>query len=676
MHTHFNNRTARNLTLGALALLSQAALGQGESLKTDLVSYWPLDVVEGNKTPDLASGYDFTLVNMDDGDLITGKFGSAFNFKKVDKAHLVRTHAANDDLPANKNTSFTIAFWTRTAGTGQRDLRLFSEGNGSTGTPLFTLGSDNTAAGSNSLDIYIRQPPSAESGHLKTAALPLDGLDWHHIAFVQDLQADGTSTRQVYIDGTLDTLVIPNKAADQIFDLNITSVGAVVRSSDVAHIDGDVDELVIWKRAITPGEITDLIANGMPNLDATQDDLAINSFTPEFRTVINGDEVKLSWDASKDATLSISPGIGDVTAISEFGVGSTTVTITEPTTFTLTASRGVETPLTQAITVNPISGVNPDWNWVEDFDDLLEGPLVKQGGWLGSEGSFEVQTIGDTNAIHQTANTDLTGRFLGTHAIAEGSSRTLFFRFCASSLDPDLPIELKVGLSEKAFRFATDWNENIGTYVIFSREAAGPLQLRAINGIDGSPIDSGVTLEPDSSYDVWIDITNNALGTTDKFSVYLAPSGGTRSLVFDNFDSDRKPGEVFLLGVPRANIDHAFAVSTTLAGQASQTVALDDFYVSPAGTFLSSAPVPSGFGKGPLGPPEILSYTFDGTDSLTMEWASRPGFLYGLWASPDLSDGSWVELVDEIVSGGASTSDTFNISGNGAKHFFQIRQQQ
>ena len=41
---------------------------------------------------------------MDGGDVITGKFGSALNFKKVDQAHLVRVHDAGDDLPANKHT--------------------------------------------------------------------------------------------------------------------------------------------------------------------------------------------------------------------------------------------------------------------------------------------------------------------------------------------------------------------------------------------------------------------------------------------------------------------------------------------------------------------------------------------------------------------------------------------
>ncbi|MFT6238477.1 MAG: hypothetical protein ACJAQT_000548 [Akkermansiaceae bacterium] len=37
-----------------------------------------------------------------------GKFGSAFNFKKVNKAHLVRNHDPADDPPAIKNESFTL----------------------------------------------------------------------------------------------------------------------------------------------------------------------------------------------------------------------------------------------------------------------------------------------------------------------------------------------------------------------------------------------------------------------------------------------------------------------------------------------------------------------------------------------------------------------------------------
>ena len=39
-------------------------IAQGESLKTNLVAYWPLDVIQGTKTPDLKNGYDLELVNL------------------------------------------------------------------------------------------------------------------------------------------------------------------------------------------------------------------------------------------------------------------------------------------------------------------------------------------------------------------------------------------------------------------------------------------------------------------------------------------------------------------------------------------------------------------------------------------------------------------------------------
>ena len=676
MNTNKSPLLRKSLIPGTLALLSQMAFGQGESLKTDLVSYWPLDEVQGNKTPDLASGFDFTLKNMDATDLIAGKFGMAFNFKKVNKAHLLRAHDAGDDLPAIKNPSFTLAYWTRTTGNGQSDLRLFSEGSDLNNDPLFTMGTRPAANTGPALDVFIRQSGTTLVNHVGTTAGPLDGLDWHHVAFVQTLQPDGTATRQVYIDGVLDPISLVNKEAGVTYNANNTAIGAVVRASDVAHVDGEVDEVAIWKRALTPAEITDLIANGMPDLADTQQDLVIREFIPEFRKTTTGSEVKLSWDATKDATLEIDQEVGDVTAIGTFGVGSTTVTITEPTTFTLTASRDGEPSVTETISVSPISGVASGWNWIEDFNDFSAGPLLAQGGWLAPAGSFVVQTIGDTQAIHQTDEADLTGRYLGTHGITEGSSRTLFFRFCASSLEADLPISLKVGLTEKGFRFANDWEENIGTYVIFSRVAGGPLQMQAINGIDGTPVDSGLTFEPDASYDVWIDVTNNTLDITDKFTAYVAPSGGSRSVVFDNYNSDRKPGEVFLLGFPRPDIDHIFAVANLEAGQASLAVALDDFYISPAGSFLSTAPVASGFGKGTIGAPEITSSGYDAASGMmSLEWNSRANIGYSVWASPGLTADSWFEYLDGIPSSGTQTSTSFAAPNGESSYFFQVREQ-
>ena len=268
---------------------------------------------------------------------------------------------------------------------------------------------------------------------------------------------------------------------------------------------------MIWKRPLTQAGLDDLIANGMPDLDEQQEDLQINSFAPEFRKVASGDEVTITWDATQDATLEIDQGIGDATATSEFGVGSTKVVITEDTTFTLTASRDDEAPVTQTLTVSQITGVASGWNWIDDFNGLTHGALSSQGSWLTAEGPWEVTTIGNTEATTATAGTDLTGRITQTRALREDSTRTLFFRFCYSSAETDFPVLAKVGFGEKAIRFAIDYVNNIGTYTTFRRDIGGPLRMEAIDGIGGPVTGSGITFEPDTSYDVWIDVNKDPL---------------------------------------------------------------------------------------------------------------------------------------------------------------------
>lgn len=674
MHTHISKHSL--LTIAALTITTHFAAAQGDTLKDDLVSYWPLDEIQGNKTPDLASGFDFVIKNLSATDQITGKFGMAFNFKKVNKAHLVRTHDPADDLPAMKNESFTLAYWVRATASGQSDLRVFSEGSNLTnnGTPLFTMGTV-PGGSSNSVDVFIRDTGFPVVNHLPTGATPLDGLDWHHVAFVQTAQPDTTATRQVYVDGVLDSIAIPAKPAGFTHNMNTTSIAAVVRTSDVAHVDGDIDEVAIWKRALTQAELDDLILNGMPDLVDQVEDLAINSFAPEFRKVVTGDQAKIIWDATKDATLVIDQGIGDVTATSEFGVGSTMVTITEETTFTLTASRGAEAPVTTSITITPIDGVNSGWNWIEDFSDLTLGNLASQGSWLTAEGSWEVTTVGNTQALITTAGGDLTGRTIDTHAVQEDSTRTLFFRFCLSGEEADLPFATKVGFTEKAIRFVGDWNTNVGTYVSLIRDAGGDLRLEAIDGIEGPVTDSGIIFEPDTSYDVWIDVHNVPLTETDTFSVHVAPTGGARQTVFDDFSSDREPGEVFLLGFPRPIIDTIFLTTSNATDLSTQAIAFDDFYISDAGSSPASAPVAPGFGKILPGELAITDMSYDPvTQQLSLTWDSQANTSYRIVASTDLAEDSWSEIQDDITTEGASTTEslTLNLGQTFEKLFFRI----
>src|SRR5436189_4122380 len=176
-----------------------------QNLADGLVSYWPLDVVVGGKTPDLVSGYDLapyvgashTLGVATNIVLVPGVRSNAVSFVAANQTILAYQAGASDDLPINKNGSFTISFWASGA-PGQSDLRLFSEGNLANNNPLFNLGSNSGTPAS--LDVFLRQVPTQAEidagfgnfgtvGHLVSTGTAFDNT-WHHIVFVQN--ADGT----------------------------------------------------------------------------------------------------------------------------------------------------------------------------------------------------------------------------------------------------------------------------------------------------------------------------------------------------------------------------------------------------------------------------------------------------------------------------------------------------
>ena len=130
--------SARVATLAAL--IAGFSHLKAQDLASGLVAYWPLDVVQGTKTPDLVNGYDMELNNLSADDLVPGQSGNAMAFDNARQTLLSRVHEAGEDLPANQHASWTLSIWVQLDGNGQNDLRIFSEGNTEDSNPLFNLG--------------------------------------------------------------------------------------------------------------------------------------------------------------------------------------------------------------------------------------------------------------------------------------------------------------------------------------------------------------------------------------------------------------------------------------------------------------------------------------------------------------------------------------------------------
>ena len=166
-------------------------------LLVDLVSHWPLDEISGETTPDVISGKDMSLTNLDDSSVVEGKVGNAFSFSNADQTLLSYiSEGEGDDLPINKHDSFTISMWSRVQGSGQNDLRVFSESNTEgNNNPLFNIGTKNNGS-DGTIDIYIRGA-GPTVGHIFSTAEPFDG-EWHHVCGVFSC----SSNRKIlYVDG-------------------------------------------------------------------------------------------------------------------------------------------------------------------------------------------------------------------------------------------------------------------------------------------------------------------------------------------------------------------------------------------------------------------------------------------------------------------------------------------
>ena len=637
----------------------------GQALTNGLVSHWPLDVVQGTKTPDIVSGYDMDLNNLTAADLVTGYVSNCFQFSNARRTLLSRVHSPSDDLPINKHAAFTISLWIKATGTGQNDLRFFSEANNGLTDPLFNLGTHSSGL-DGSVDIYIRQA-GEEVAHQRTVGKPLDGT-WHHFAWVQ--QEDGS--RVIYVDGVPDGLAVPPKRAGITWNFNDTTIGGILRISPSNWITGLIDDVAVWKRALSEAEINDVRVNGVPLIGTAVQPLGVKSFSADFATVVQGDNVTLRWDASEDATLSISPGIGDVTAISQFGVGSIETSVSSNQTFTLTATRGAEVITTQAL-VRVIAGVAPNWRLIENFDFLTPGPALGQGNFLNPEGVFSVVQTDTNRVLGYDAGDDLAAIRLKSLSLAEGQSATLFFRFAIA--DTTSTIGINLGLTERPLRFNDDFAGNVGPFIRLER-TGGSATILARNGVNGPLMAAGNPLEVGKVYNVWMDVENRPFDVVggvqmggDHYSVYLAEEGAaTRTTLFDDFVADRDAVNIDpVQGAPGTNLIY-ISLAALDASQGVNQVLFDDFYISSTGTFISTVPVPAG----PFRPLiRIANFVFDPNFGLSFTWNTLVGKNYTVNRKFSLAD-SWEPLMVGIPATDITLTFVDPDAGFAEQGFYQV----
>jgi hypothetical protein len=249
----------KQILLTTAALLLAASSVQAD-VRDGLVAYWPMNTAPGSgsmTTPDMVAGNDLQGP-LKDGDtaLVAGRFGNAITFAGNTADYLYLLPVGDTGLPVAKQGSWSYCVWVNGASAQANQSTFFAETTSGTSTQWrFGMESDGTTK----TRTIIRD----SGGTLKVNAVlgntnTLDGT-WHHLAYTYDISA---SRFICYVDGqpvSTNIFTYGQNAAS----FNQIAVGALVRATVAVPFTGAVDDLALWARPLSQGEIQDVMTNSI-----------------------------------------------------------------------------------------------------------------------------------------------------------------------------------------------------------------------------------------------------------------------------------------------------------------------------------------------------------------------------------------------------------------------------
>jgi hypothetical protein len=156
--------------------------------------------------------------------------------------------------------------------------------------------------------------------------------------------------------------------------------------------------------------------------------------------------------------------------------------------------------------------------------------------------------------------------------------------------------------------------------------------------------------------------------------VYIAEEGQSeRTVVFENFVSDRNPAGTVDLGKPKPDLISLLIMSSGLNAGLGNLL-FDDLYVS-IGKFIDTVPVASSF-VGAEGPEIVLHSSRVSGDGagFSFDWNSTVGNIYQVQKQATLS-APWQTIADAHPEGGATSDNTsFTDTGLGASAIYRVAQ--
>ncbi len=221
-----------------------------------LVGYWKLDEGTGTSTAD-SSGHarTGTLQNAP-----TWFATASPTISFTDPYSLIFSAGSSQYISIGSAPTggfpFTYSAWIRTTDTTDAYRTIMSEGNSSLTNPTFHVqlasNGDSECTVDHSIKVYLRDTAGTYTYMCNGSAV--NNGAWHHVLIV----STASNNHQLYVDGALVDTKTTSLGA---IALNTATIGAAVFGGVVQqYFNGTIDDVRMYKRALTKTEITDLAA--------------------------------------------------------------------------------------------------------------------------------------------------------------------------------------------------------------------------------------------------------------------------------------------------------------------------------------------------------------------------------------------------------------------------------
>ncbi|MCD4704455.1 LamG domain-containing protein, partial [bacterium] len=179
---------------------------------------------------------------------VSGKFNTAMDFDGVNN---IITGPSSNDITGDNLQIITLSAWIKHTDSGDNGY-ITSIKRSSTASTLIALDAGNTGAGN--LGFLTRHADNSTHTWLNHSGGYNDG-QWHHLVAVVN-----NASRILYIDGVQRNS--DNNGIQSVSgNTSEFTVGGFHSTNPIAF-DGQIDEVAIWRRALSPTEILDNYKRG------------------------------------------------------------------------------------------------------------------------------------------------------------------------------------------------------------------------------------------------------------------------------------------------------------------------------------------------------------------------------------------------------------------------------